>query len=429
MRQIILTGLLAIVTALGGEAMGQGIQFTSGSYQEVLKKAKAENKKVFIDFYTTWCVPCKEMSANVFMDAEVAKYFNEKFISYQINAEDKAFAAEVTRYEVTAYPTLVIVDESGKLLGKQVGACDKSYFLKFAQSAIGERLSFEAMFDKLKKNKEDDALVQDFLLDAPDYLVRQTGQNLTKWEVRVERVYKDYCKRKATADWMNPKDFEILQLFYTEAKNDDPFLNYIMSHYDEVVKAVGEENVFRFVFTLHLGLIDSQARAGNMDYLKNLERVRGDMKQMYASLMDFGGKDIYTGLKYMYDGYYYIYAKKDVDKYFSLMDEYVKYLGQNIKGADYLAMVNAMSEALGVSKDKKVLERYVEWVTAALQFELTPDDNLNCVLMLGDCYKGLNNIELAKKCYNQAYMLSLQFGNPSLSSAVQQYIKELETLQ
>lgn len=68
-------------------------------------------------------------------------------------------------------------------------------------------------------------------------------------------------------------------------------------------------------------------------------------------------------------------------------------------------------------------------MTAALQFELTPDDNLNCVLMLGDCYKGLNNIELAKKCYNQAYMLSLQFGNPSLSSAVQQYIKELETLQ
>lgn len=429
MRQIILIGLIAIVLLPGSNTMGQGIQFMQGSYREVLEKAKAENKKVFIDFYTTWCGPCKEMSSKVFMDADVAKYFNEKFISYQINAEDKAFATEVSRYEVTAYPTLVIADETGKLLGKQVGACDRSYFLKFAQSATGECLSFEAMYNKLKKEKQNDALVQDFLLEAPNYLVRQSGQELTRWELRVERVYKDYCKRKTTADWMNAKDFDVLQLFHTEAETDDPFLNYIMSHYDEVVQAVGEENVFRFVFTLHLGLIDHQARKGNMDYLKNLERVRGDMKQMYVALVDFGGKDVYTGLKYLYDGYYYIYAKKDVDKYIDLMEEYVKYLGQGIKGADYLAMVNAMSEALGESKDNKVLEKYIEWVTAALQFELTPDDKLNCMLMLGDCYKKLNNIELAKKCYNQAYVFSLQFGNPGLSSAVQQYIKELETLQ
>ena len=159
MRQIILIGLIAIVLLPGSKSMGQGIQFMQGSYREVLEKAKVENKKVFIDFYTTWCGPCKEMSSKVFTDADVAKYFNEKFISYQINAEDKAFATEVSRYEVTAYPTLVIVDETGKLLGKQVGACDRSYFLKFAQAATGERLSFEAMYNKLKKEKQNDALV------------------------------------------------------------------------------------------------------------------------------------------------------------------------------------------------------------------------------------------------------------------------------
>ena len=91
MRQIILIGLIAIVLLPGSNTMGQGIQFMQGSYREVLEKAKAENKKVFIDFYTTWCGPCKEMSSKVFTDADVAKYFNEKFISYQINAEDKAF--------------------------------------------------------------------------------------------------------------------------------------------------------------------------------------------------------------------------------------------------------------------------------------------------------------------------------------------------
>lgn len=426
MKKIFFTGCFIVWGALS-MVWGQGIHFVEGTFTEVLAKAKTENKKVFIDFYTVWCGPCKMMATQVFTDTEVADYFNAKFISCQINAEDKTFAAEVARYGVSAYPTLAIVDASGKLLNKRVGACDKDYFLKFAKIANGERLDFEAMYDKLKQDKNNDGLVRDFLQDAPEYLVRLSGPNRDKWELRVERVYKDYCKRKPVAEWMNPEDFKILQTYHTEATPEDEYLNYIMAHYDDVVKAVGEEPVYQFVFTLHLNLIEEQARKGDPAYLKSLDRVKGDMKPVYDNLMNFGGKEVYTGMKYLYDGYYYIYSKKDVDKYISLMDEYVKYLDGSIKAGDYLAMVNAMSEALGNKMNNtKVAEKYVEWLTAASQFEMNSDDKLNCLLMLGDCYKELKKIELAKKCYNQAYMFSLQFNNPNLSAAVQRYIKELE---
>lgn len=405
---------------------GQGIRFAEGTFAEVLAKAKAEHKNVFIDFYTVWCGPCKVMSGEVFTDAEVGTYFNEKFVSYQINAEDKAFAAEVAKYGVSAYPTLLIVDPSGKQLGVQVGACEKDYLLKFARIANGERLDFEAMYNKLKQDKNNDALVRDILTDAPDFLVRQSGPNRDRWQLRIERVYKDYCKRKSVADWMNPEDFKVLQLYHTEAAPNDEYLNYIMSHYDEVVKALGENPVYQFVLPLHMGLLDEQARKGDLAYLASLDRVKGDMKPVYNAMMDFGGKDIYTGLKYLYDGYYYIYSKKDVDKYISLMDEYVKYLGPAIKGADYLAMVDAMSEALSNKMPSRVAEKYIEWLTAAQLYELDPENKLNSLVMLGDCYKELKNIDLAKKCYNQAYMYSLQFNNPGLSAAVQRYIAELE---
>ena len=51
---------------------------------------------------------------------------------------------------------------------------------------------------------------------------------------------------------------------------------------------------------------------------------------------------------------------------------------------------------------------------------------MEMLLMLGDCHKMQQDKENAKKCYNQAYMLSLQFGNPGLSAAVKRYMADLE---
>ena len=44
----------------------KGIHFVNGlSWQEVLQKAKAENKYIFVDCYATWCGPCKAMDKEV----------------------------------------------------------------------------------------------------------------------------------------------------------------------------------------------------------------------------------------------------------------------------------------------------------------------------------------------------------------------------
>ncbi|MFR6381410.1 MAG: thioredoxin family protein [Odoribacter splanchnicus] len=65
----------------------QGVNFRPLSYTEAIELAAKENKMVFIDFYTTWCGPCKRMSKEVFPQQEVGEYFNRTFISLKLDAE------------------------------------------------------------------------------------------------------------------------------------------------------------------------------------------------------------------------------------------------------------------------------------------------------------------------------------------------------
>lgn len=113
--------------------------FQELSFKDALAKAKAENKLVFVDCYTTWCGPCKIMTERILPLLKVGDYLNARFVCLQIDME-KGEGPELAReYGVDAYPTFLVVLPDGGLKGRVVGASqNEREFIYKVKMAAGE---------------------------------------------------------------------------------------------------------------------------------------------------------------------------------------------------------------------------------------------------------------------------------------------------
>jgi thioredoxin-related protein len=144
----------------------KGIHFEQGSsWQQVLAKAKAENKIIFLDCYTTWCAPCKQMEKNIYPQEKVGDFYNKNFVCIKVqmdqtsrdNEEIKSWYAQAKllekNYDVNAYPTFLFLNADGKALHRFAGGLTADKFIELGTDAmIPERQSYTlaAKYDPAK---------------------------------------------------------------------------------------------------------------------------------------------------------------------------------------------------------------------------------------------------------------------------------------
>ncbi|NOW96071.1 thioredoxin fold domain-containing protein [Mucilaginibacter sp. SG564] len=130
----------ALILLLNGYSYAQQlckrneILFKEGNLDAALSAAKQQHKPVFVDAYAVWCAPCQQLKQNTFKDKALSAYCNSHFINISIDVEKGDGEKFAEHYNVNNYPTLLFIDEDGKIITRIEGFVEAKSLLKAAES-------------------------------------------------------------------------------------------------------------------------------------------------------------------------------------------------------------------------------------------------------------------------------------------------------
>jgi thioredoxin-related protein len=178
MKKLLLSFLLC---PLLGFAQQVGTHFEHGtSWAEVKKKAKQENKYLFVDCFTTWCGPCKYMAGTVFPQQKVGDFFNKNFVNVKVQIDQTAQDNEEVKnwyddaqkiskeYSVRAYPTFLIFSPQGELVHQIVGGGEADDFMARAGKALKPETQYFTLVKKYKAGEKSPEFLKNLAYAAAD---------------------------------------------------------------------------------------------------------------------------------------------------------------------------------------------------------------------------------------------------------------------
>ncbi|HEX9009365.1 MAG TPA: thioredoxin domain-containing protein [Holophagaceae bacterium] len=104
------------------------------SLDQALAKAAEQRRVVLVDFYTTWCGPCKLLDSTTWRDGKVVALLEQEAIPLKIDAEKEAALSR--KYAVDAYPTILLLKPDGSVLDRMVGYQKPEAFIVSFQGAL-----------------------------------------------------------------------------------------------------------------------------------------------------------------------------------------------------------------------------------------------------------------------------------------------------
>lgn len=159
-----------------------GIHFVHGlSWKDVQAKAKAENKYIVMDCFTTWCGPCTMMSKTIFPLKEVGDFFNANYVAVKVqfdttkndNDEVKAWYKDMedinAKYKIRAYPTYLIFDPNGNVVHRAIGYNpDPQAFINKGREGMNPEKQYYTLLKKYENGEKSPAFLRNLATVSQD---------------------------------------------------------------------------------------------------------------------------------------------------------------------------------------------------------------------------------------------------------------------
>lgn len=258
----------------------EGTRFETLTFKEALAKAKAENKPIFMDCYTSWCGPCQLMLQSVFPKREVADFFNTRFINVKYDMEKGEGPELQKKYDIQAYPTFLIIRPDGIVQHKIVGGfLESDFFISLVKQGLNKETSLAYLGEKYEKNNIDKQELIDYLL-----ALRYSGENQ-----KYQEVHQKLQPILTAEDRLRKEFWPVIEI----ATFDSEDFKFLVRHADEYKKIVDPQKVNYQIKMIYRVTIAQTIRPDAKDPLNRLKQVEKELEEISLE----GKEEFYTQIE------------------------------------------------------------------------------------------------------------------------------------
>jgi len=392
MKKIAFAFLIAYCV-LPTAALADGIDFIHDKpFKEILEMAKAQNKLVFMDCYTSWCGPCKRLAAQVFPDSSVGEFYNSTFVNTKFDMEKGEGVDIAGKYQIRAYPTLLWLDGDGNVKHKIVGGLDVAGLIQNGQKAIDPTPGILTGMKKLYADGKRDA---DFLCDYLGTL-NASGE-------KYDDVFTEYLNKLSGNDFTDSKHAKTIFNLTKDLKS--PGLSYLMKNHDYYLNLVGVEPFNKKINQIAAKAVSEAPRADDKNLFEGaMELLKTNKAADHAEQM----------LKLSMDYYSHMNDWVNYDKNAS---QYVKkYAAKNASALNDVAWTYFLNV-----NDVAQLQKATKWAYSCINMDNKYTYNLTYAYLL---YKQNIYEEAERACDYAIIRAKEENTNPSSATALKDAIKK-----
>lgn len=235
MKQLI--AIAGLFITLNISAQQKGIEFlTDTVFENVLARAKAEKKLIFMDCYAVWCGPCKYMDASIFPDEKLGEFHNANFINVKYDMEKPYSSVIREKYNIKAFPSFLYLDATGEVVHRAVGSSQTAAeFLEISKLATDEGANFRAINELIKKGDRSATTISSYLdmyYGAPE----------------AESLLNQYFTMSTDEEKMSAESWSLIQKHVTNIKSEA--FTFFTKQKAEYEKLFGDEDVDNYLIQL-----------------------------------------------------------------------------------------------------------------------------------------------------------------------------------
>jgi len=171
----------------------KGIHFERQmTWDQILVKASKSHKYIFVDCYTTWCGPCKQMDNNVFVNDNVGLFFNESFISVKLQMDTSSSDNDLTKkcyatardfnikYKINGYPSFLFFSSEGMIVHRFLGYLKPDDIMSIGKEALDTTRQYYTLLNAYERHMLDKSFIPYLAIRASLYGERRMADSIAQ---------------------------------------------------------------------------------------------------------------------------------------------------------------------------------------------------------------------------------------------------------